>query len=177
MTNKEPTPQRTNPETGEPIVHPVGTFETRETAPGEIGYSKSTPEGVAVTALKGKIKDESIGDSDRVTYPAVLSSSTPEAVDATLELERTVTYLKKQLLLSILPMPQGITHNMLGIALQVWGEKFQNQILDDNGPLDEGDAKRLAAIGSEMKNGKLYQTDNFSELRREAQEIVDRIKL
>jgi|GEM_PF-3484740 len=93
------------------------------------------------------------------------------------DLARTVEFLNERLKLSLLPLPEGVSHNILAASLSVWGEKFLEQAASGTGPLSEGDAKRLAAIGSAMKNDKTYPDGDFSDLRREAQEIIDRITI
>jgi hypothetical protein len=113
--------------------------------------------------------------------PEDLSEPTQEKVndsnDKLPSLARTIEFLNERLKLSLLPLPEGISHNILAASLSVWGEKFLEQAEDGTGPLSESDAKRLAAIGAAMKTVKPYPGDNFSALRREAQEIVDRIKV
>lgn len=87
MFNKNKPPQAIDYFTQQPIVHPADSIETRPTQPGEPGYS---PEGVAITALTGAVKedDKAIGETDRKGSPAVIGNpdqyvgtvSSPEAI-------------------------------------------------------------------------------------------------
>lgn len=115
---------------------------------------------------------------ERLEGPAEPAQEKPEdSGDKQPDLARTVEFLNERLTLSLLPLPEGISHNILAASLSVWGEKFFKQAASGTGPLSESDAKRLAAIGAAMKTETTYPSGDFSALRREAQEIVDRIKI
>lgn len=93
------------------------------------------------------------------------------------DLAQTVEFLRGRIEQSMLPVPEGISHNLLAISLRVWGDKFLEQSAGGDGPLSESDAKRLVAIGSAMRNDKHYTVHNFFSLCREAQEIIDKIRV
>lgn len=80
MNSQDKQPKLVDYDSQMPITHPVGTFETRPTKEGELGYDERL--GAAALTAVDAPEDEAprIGDTSRTNYPAVLSN--PYDLDA-----------------------------------------------------------------------------------------------